>query len=430
MKFTPLSRLTLCVLAFFFLTGADSTPVSRVKIYDSAETTAKDGIPAALGQTTMTNSMPVTFASNQSALGVTQSTSPWVTSRNWNLGFATDSVTVRLNDGSGNSLNSDSNRLYIVGGDSAGIFNSGRVLTVQGAGIGSAPIQSNVTSSVLPTGAATETTLSTLNGKIPSNLTVTSTRLLVDPSGVTSPVSVSSLPLPTGAATSANQTTINTSVLETHGPVSPGTAATKSELVGGVYNSTDPTLSNTQQSALQLDVNGKLKVTGTAVVTNSKDQTYSATAIFTAAASPTDVFTITGSASKTVKILSFYYSATKTANGFGNVILIRRSTANTGGTSATATIAKLDSNNAAATAVVRNYTANPSALGTTAGNIFATRFFYSGLSSFGDEILLNFDENSKQPITLRGTSELLAVNLNAVTQAGNSIAAAITWSEE
>jgi len=41
----------------------------------------------------------------------------------------------------------------------------------------------------LPTGAATETTLSTLNGKIPANLTVTSTRLLVDGSGVTQPVS-------------------------------------------------------------------------------------------------------------------------------------------------------------------------------------------------------------------------------------------------
>jgi len=41
----------------------------------------------------------------------------------------------------------------------------------------------------LPTGAATESTLSTLNGKIPSGLTVTSTRLLVDGSGVIQPVS-------------------------------------------------------------------------------------------------------------------------------------------------------------------------------------------------------------------------------------------------
>jgi len=40
----------------------------------------------------------------------------------------------------------------------------------------------------LPTGASTETTLSSVNTKIPSNLTVSSTRLLVDGSGVTQPV--------------------------------------------------------------------------------------------------------------------------------------------------------------------------------------------------------------------------------------------------
>lgn len=41
----------------------------------------------------------------------------------------------------------------------------------------------------LPTGASTEATLSALNTKIPANLTVTATRLLVDGSGVTQPVS-------------------------------------------------------------------------------------------------------------------------------------------------------------------------------------------------------------------------------------------------
>jgi hypothetical protein len=59
---------------------------------------------------------------------------------------------------------------------------------------------------------ATESTLSTLSGKVPSGLTVSSTRLLVDGSGVTQPVSAASLPLPTGAATSALQTTGNTSL--------------------------------------------------------------------------------------------------------------------------------------------------------------------------------------------------------------------------
>lgn len=61
-------------------------------------------------------------------------------------------------------------------------------------------------------GVSTETTLSALNTKIPSNLTVTATRLLTDSSGVTQPISASALPLPTGASTSALQTTGNTSL--------------------------------------------------------------------------------------------------------------------------------------------------------------------------------------------------------------------------
>lgn len=70
----------------------------------------------------------------------------------------------------------------------------------------------SVASLPLPTGAATEATLSSIDGKVPANLTVTATRLLVDGSGVTQPVSAVSLPLPTGAATEAKQDTGNTSL--------------------------------------------------------------------------------------------------------------------------------------------------------------------------------------------------------------------------
>jgi len=42
------------------------------------------------------------------------------------------------------------------------------------------------------------------------------------------------------------------------GPVTPGTAATKSQLIGGQFNTALPTLTNTQQSAIQLDSSGRL----------------------------------------------------------------------------------------------------------------------------------------------------------------------------
>jgi hypothetical protein len=50
-------------------------------------------------------------------------------------------------------------------------------------------------------------------------------------------------------------------VIPSIGPTAPGTAASFSDLVGGQYNSTQPTLTNTQQSALQLDPLGNLRAT-------------------------------------------------------------------------------------------------------------------------------------------------------------------------
>lgn len=92
----------------------------------------------------------------------------------------------------------------IVGGQNgAGFF---RHLRVDNTGRLSVDVNS------VPNTLATEATLSTLNGKIPSNLSVTASRLLVDGSGVTQPISATALPLPTGAATAANQTTANTSL--------------------------------------------------------------------------------------------------------------------------------------------------------------------------------------------------------------------------
>jgi hypothetical protein len=65
--------------------------------------------------------------------------------------------------------------------------------------------------------------------------------------------------LPTGAATSANQASII-------GTKAAGTAATNSVLVGGVYNTALPTLTNGQQAAAQFDASGRLYVTGPVTV--------------------------------------------------------------------------------------------------------------------------------------------------------------------
>jgi hypothetical protein len=61
------------------------------------------------------------------------------------------------------------------------------------------------------------TSLNNINTKLPSGLTVNSTRLLVDNSGVTQPVSAASLPLPTGAATNTTLQTVVDRLMPTTG---------------------------------------------------------------------------------------------------------------------------------------------------------------------------------------------------------------------
>jgi hypothetical protein len=62
-----------------------------------------------------------------------------------------------------------------------------------------------------------------------------------------------------------NGLALDTSVQNVQGSVAGGTAASKSSLDGGVYNSSAPTLTNGQQASLQLNSSGGLKVDGSAV---------------------------------------------------------------------------------------------------------------------------------------------------------------------
>lgn len=149
------------------------------------------------------------------------------------------------------------------------------------------------------------------------------------------------------------------------------------------------------------------------------------------AATPTDIFTITGSATATIKVWQIQIEATETVAATGNILLIKRSTANQSGTSATATNVPYDSSNAAATATVRSYTANPGTLGTTVGNVYAYTYYYQATGAKPDLLNIEFGKSLLgQPVTLRGTSEVLAVNLAGVTVTGGSYNFLIVWSEE
>lgn len=172
----------------------------------------------------------------------------------------------------------------------------------------------NITGTIsLPTGASTSTGQATTNSKLDTidtdikasqprklqdgsgnAITSTSTgvakrsldvnvanipRVIISSTGVI-PVSQSgtwnlnnitgTISLPTGAATSTGLTTINTTVVNVQGSVSAGTAATKSALIGGQYNSTLPTLTTGQQAAIQVDSRGRVILSSTGAVSSNQ----------------------------------------------------------------------------------------------------------------------------------------------------------------
>jgi len=248
------------------------------------------------------------------------------------------------------------------------------------------------------------------------------------------PVTVSTaLPVGSNVIGGVTQSGSNWTVLDAaDGTVAAGTAASYSTLVGAQYNATLPAPTTGQQMALQADSSGRLLTASSPL--DGQKATYSATSAlaFASASSATDIFTITGSASKTVRVLRIGFSGTQTTAGTVNVLAIKRSSANSGGTSASATAVVHDSTDGAVSATVLNYTANPTSLGTAVGTVRAVRAFIptTGTAASSQFYEFDFGEWAEKAVVLRGTSQVLALNLNATTVTGGAWTCWVEWSEE
>jgi hypothetical protein len=164
-------------------------------------------------------------------------------------------------------------------------------------------------------------------------------------------------------------------------------------------------------------------------------------AFFTPAASATDIFTINGSATTTVRILRIEIAYTASTLAGTNFFIIKRSTVNSGGTATVLTPVPLDINPSptnpyVATSSVLNYTANPAGLGTTVGQIQAAFLTPDGVatvpvSDSGTKIIYD-GQLQGAAITLRGVASNIAVNLAGATLGGTSgqIAVTVTFTEE
>jgi hypothetical protein len=160
--------------------------------------------------------------------------------------------------------------------------------------------------------------------------------------------------------------------------------------------------------------------------------TFSATVTANAAyATPTDLLVLPGSATagKVVKLVRFDIASVATAAGIYTVHLIKRTTGNTGGTSAAMTITKLDSNDTATAAPV-TYSVVPTTLG-TGTDITAVRLFQNTLTLQPERLSFLFGNGPMEALTLRGVAQAFAVNFNAVAlPAGSLFDMTIYWTEE
>lgn len=155
---------------------------------------------------------------------------------------------------------------------------------------------------------------------------------------------------------------------------------------------------------------------------------------FTPGATPADVFTLTGSATKIVRVLRMFLATIQTTAGVNGWNIVKRSTANTGGTSAVVASIRSDQNDPAATATALQYTANPTA-GSVVGGAWSGYVNSPAVTTAGIGgtlgVFVDFPDSLGKAITLRATSDVLSWNFAGVAlPAGLIVRAGVLWTEE
>jgi hypothetical protein len=182
-----------------------------------------------------------------------------------------------------------------------------------------------------------------------------------------------------------------------------------------VYETTIPALTNGQSVAIQCDTAGAVYVD-----TAGRRNTYSAsTGAITPVAAVTDpIWSIIGSASKTVRITHINVSIfCATGTTTPATVTLKKLSALTGGTAVAATAVPHDSANAAATAVVDSYSTVPTSV--TALGALRTAFLQwvtggATVAQPTSTVDWFFGDDGGQQLVLRGTSQWLALNLSAI----------------
>jgi len=213
------------------------------------------------------------------------------------------------------------------------------------------------------------------------------------------------------------------------GRVIPTGTASGEPQMGQVYDPTKtPAFAATSLQVVALDPTGAQMSNG-----EGRKATYSAASVaYAPYATPQDIVGIVGAATKRVRVLRFAVSGRATSANQLDVQLIKRSTADAGGTPSALTAVSHDSNDAAATAAVSTFAAAPTP-GTAAGAIRAQQINLSAAGSGGAAVPVEFDFGTvnDKSIVLNSAAEGLYLNLNgAAMPAGTVLNVFVEWSEE
>ena len=172
-----------------------------------------------------------------------------------------------------------------------------------------------------------------------------------------------------------------------------------------------------------------------------KKSSYSAVALaLPSVASATDIACIAGSSTKTVIVRKITITGTAGTLVTAPFTLVRRTSVDSDGTAATTTanwantISLRDANDAAATATLISYSANPT-INDTSPTYVASAHLTLPVTSAGTVVrplVWDFDTpfSFVKGVVLRGASQQACVNLNAVSVSSGLVHLSIDWTEE
>lgn len=182
------------------------------------------------------------------------------------------------------------------------------------------------------------------------------------------------------------------------------------------------------------------RIDGSAATPGDNVATYhAATSAFSPPATPTDVFTITGSLLRVVRVLRLGFTSTQSTAGTNDWFLLKRSSPDSSGLGVTVTSIFADRKPGASVLTqVQGWTANPT-VGNLVGLIWHAAVYTplpaETLEDTGDDqvggAIVDFKRYYGEPLILRDNLDTLALNFNgAALPTGLSVRCWVEWSED